>query len=209
MAYVDWRMTGKHLVYCNCAFGCPCDFNAPPTHGACEGMDAFEIDEGYFGEVRLDGLRWATTFHWPGPVHLGNGTAQAIIDERASEPQREALLKILSGEEQEPTTMFNIYGSTIEKEYDPLFLPIEFEFDLDKRRARVAIPGVAETSTEPIRNPVTGAEHRARVLLPAGFEYREAEMASGSAKGTGEIKLDWTGRHSSLSYITLTPYGLA
>lgn len=34
-------------------------------------------------------------------------------------------------------------------------------------------------------------------------------MANGSAKGTGEIKLDWTGRHSSPSYITLTPYGLA
>jgi hypothetical protein len=171
-------------------------------------MDAFEIDEGYFGEVRLDGLRWATTFHWPGPVHLGNGTAQAIIGERASDPQREALLKILSGEEQEPTTMFNIYGSTIEKEYDPLFLPIEFEFDLDKRRARVAIPSVAETSTEPIRNPVTGAEHRARVLLPEGFDFHEAEVASGSAKGTGEIKFDWIGRHCSLSYVTLTPYGL-
>ncbi|MFQ5939253.1 MAG: DUF1326 domain-containing protein, partial [Alphaproteobacteria bacterium] len=171
--------------------------------------DAFEIDEGYFGEVRLDGLRWATTFHWPGPVHLGNGSAQAIIDERAGDSQREALLKILSGEEQEPTTPFNIYGSTIENEFDPLFLPIEFEFDLDRRTGRALIPGILEASSEPIRNPVTGAEHRARVQLPEGFEYHEAEMASGSAKGTGEVKFDWTGRHSSLSYVTLTPYGLA
>lgn len=209
MAYVEWSMKGKKLATCSCDYGCPCEFNAPPTRTPCEGVEAMEIDEGYFGEVRLDGLRSAGTFRWPGPVHEGGGVYQAIIDDRANEEQIDALLKILSGEEQEPTTMFNVYGSTIEEEFDPLFLPIECEFDLDKRRARVAIPGVAETSTEPIRNPVTGAEHRARVLLPEGFEYREAEMANGSAKGTGEIKIDWTGRHSSPSYITLTPLGLA
>ncbi len=209
MAYVDWRMTGKHLVYCNCAFGCPCDFNAHPTHEACMGGEAFEIDEGHFGETRLDGLRWATMFHWPGPVHFGKGSVQGVVDERADEAQREALLKILSGEEQEPTTVFNIYGSTIDKEYDPLFLPIEFAFDMARRTGRVVIPGAFEATTEPIRNPVTGAEHHARVVLPHGFEYTEAELASGSASGTREILFDWTGRHCSLSYVTLTPYGLA
>lgn len=57
---------------------------------------AMHIDEGHFGDVRLDGLRWAAVAHWPGPLHEGNGTLQAIVDERADEKQTEALLTILS-----------------------------------------------------------------------------------------------------------------
>ncbi len=57
MAHTKWSMKGKHLKNCNCAFGCPCDFNARPTYGPCEGMSGMEIDAGYFGETRLDGLR--------------------------------------------------------------------------------------------------------------------------------------------------------
>jgi hypothetical protein len=31
---------------------------------------------------------------------------------------------------------------------------------------------------EPILNPVTGEEHRARIVLPNGFEYKEAEVGN-------------------------------
>ncbi|MBA2642648.1 MAG: DUF1326 domain-containing protein, partial [Actinobacteria bacterium] len=33
----DWQAKGTVLVACNCDFGCPCNFNAPPTTGDCEG----------------------------------------------------------------------------------------------------------------------------------------------------------------------------
>jgi hypothetical protein len=115
-----------------------------------------EIDEGYFGSVRLDGLRFAGTFHWPGPVYEGKGSYQAVIDERITDDQRDALFTILSGEEQEPTTVFNIYGSTIETEYEPIFAPIEFEWDMEARTGWVSVPDVLEARYEPIRNPVTG-----------------------------------------------------
>ena len=46
-----------------------------------------------------------------------------------------------------------------------------------------------DTSVEPIRNPITDDEHRARVVLPKGFEYREAEFASGGTTASGAIKL--------------------
>jgi hypothetical protein len=167
-----------------------------------------EIDEGYFQEVRLDGVRFAATYRWPGPVHEGHGIAQAIIDQNTDNSQREALFKILSGEEQEPTTAFNIYGSTIEKEFDPVFTTIEFSWDLEGRLGRVVIPDVAEMSVEPIRNPVTGAPHRALIHLPEGFEYRRAEMASGTMKGTGDIKLDSVNCYGFLSYVAYGPYGI-
>ena len=34
---------------CNCAWGCPCQFNALPTHGRCEAMVAVRIREGHYG----------------------------------------------------------------------------------------------------------------------------------------------------------------
>ncbi len=104
MAYVDWMIRGPKIVTCNCDYGCPCEFNAPPTRETCEGFEAMEIEDGWFGDVRLDGLRFAGTYHWPGPVHEGNGIVQGVIDARATEAQRDALFKILGGEEQEPTT---------------------------------------------------------------------------------------------------------
>lgn len=209
MAHTEWSMKGKHLKNCNCAFGCPCDFNAPPTYGPCEGMVGMHIDEGYFGDVRLDGLRWAATYHWPGPLHEGNGTMQAIVDERADDKQREALLTILSGQQQVEGTFFHILSVIVTNMLEPQFLPIDFEFDLEKRTARVSVPGIFQTTSEPIKNPVSGDPHRIRVNMPEGFEYHEAEIASATLQGTGEIKFDHTSSHSSLAHVTLTQDGLA
>jgi hypothetical protein len=209
MASVDWRMKGKYVKNCNCAFGCPCDFNARPTYGHCEGMAGMHIDEGHFGDVNLNGLRWAATYHWPGALHEGNGTMQAIIDERANESQRQALLKILSGQEQEEGTFFWILSQIVSNFLEPKFLSIEFEFDLDGRTARVTVPGVLETTSEPIKNPATGDPSRMLVRIPDGFEYFEAEIASATIKGTGNIKFDFAERHSSLAHVHHTPRGLA
>ncbi len=208
MAYVDWMIKGPKVTSCNCAYGCPCEFNALPSYGVCQGLECMEIEEGYFADIRLDGLRFACTYRWPGPMHLGGGVTQGVIDERADDAQREALLKILGGEEQEPTTAFNIYGSTFDKEYDPLFAPIEFSCDIERRLASLRVPGCMEMSIVPILNPVTGKEHRAQIRLPEGFEFHEAEMASGSFKGTGEIKYDHKDCYGALTYVAYGPQGL-
>lgn len=208
MSYVDWQIVVKRLVSCSCDYGCPCEFNAPPTRTPCEGVEGFEIVSGHFGDVSLDGLRCAGIFRWPGAVHEGNGAYQPIIDERADEAQREALLKIMGGEEQEPTTVFNIYGSTIEHEYDPIFAPIEFEWDMRKRTGRISVPGVAEMEVEPIRNPVTGAEHPAAIKLPTGFEFREAEVVSSTFSSRGELSQQHSNRYGFLTYAGYGPYGM-
>jgi hypothetical protein len=44
---------GPKFVTCNCNYGCPCEFNAPPTREVCEGFEAMQIEERYFGDVRL------------------------------------------------------------------------------------------------------------------------------------------------------------
>lgn len=209
MAFVDWSVKGWELSVCNCAFGCPCQFNALPTYGNCRAAVGMRIDAGHFGDVRLDGLKFVGMFAWPGAIHEGHGEGVAVLDERATPPQREALLKILSGQETEPfATIFSVVAAMTETFHEPLFRPIVFEADADERVGRFSVEGLIETNVEPIRNPVTGAPHRARVVLPHGFEYREAEFASSSVKAGGAVKLDWAGRHAHFAMIHLGPNGI-
>ena len=66
MAYIDWMLKGRKLGNCSCDYGCPCEFNGPPTLDFCEGLEAMEIDEGYFGDVRLNGC--VSPVHFTGPA---------------------------------------------------------------------------------------------------------------------------------------------
>lgn len=208
---IDWRIRGAEISSCNCAWGCPCQFNALPTQGHCRAAVAMRIEEGHFGAVRLDGVIWAQLLAWPGAIHEGGGEAQPIIDARASGEQVDALFRILKGEETEPgATIFNVFQAVIDKVHKPVFAEIEFAFDLAARAGRWAVPGLAEVVVEPIRNPVTGAPHRARVMLPEGFEYHEAEFASSRAKApNAAVPCDWDGRHAHLTITEMTGKGVA
>src|SRR5262249_8859483 len=85
--------------------------------------------------------------------------------------QRNALLRILSGQDTEPgATIFNVFASTLEKVHEPIFSDIEFQVDIDRRRAKLTVPGYVESRGEPILNPITGAEHRIRSDSPSGFK---------------------------------------
>lgn len=208
MSYVDWEIHGPELTTCNCDYGCPCQFNALPTHGDCRAAVAGRIDRGHFGEVQLDGLHWAALFQWPGAVHEGDGEALVVVDERADEAQRQALLTILSGEETEPgATVFNVFASTLTEVHEPVFAAIDFEVDIDAGHGRFSVPDLVEAEAEPIRNPITGEVHRARVELPTGFEYGEAEYVSGKARSGDPIPLDYESSHSHLATLHLGPRG--
>jgi len=209
MAYVDWMIKGPELSACNCAYGCPCQFNALPTQGDCRATVALRVDEGHFGKVRLDGLKAVGIFAWPGAIHEGHGEGMAIIDERATPEQRDALLSILGGKETEPfSTIFSVVAAMTETFHEPLFRAIEFEVDEKKRTGRFSVAGIVDAKAEPIRNPVTGEEHSVKVVLPHGFEYVEAEYASSNVRTTGAIKNDWSGRHAHFCTLHMGPNGV-
>lgn len=177
-----WEIRGKELINCNCSYGCPCQFNALPTKGHCEAMGAFSIEKGHYGDIPLDGLKLAVVFQWPGPIHEGPGKVQLIVDQKADARQRDAVLKIMTGQDTDPfATMFSVFASTVDEVYEPLARPIEFDVDVERRRGTVNVEGVFETRGEPIRNPVTGAEHQARIELPHGFESRSPRSGPGPA----------------------------
>ncbi|MGH7068288.1 MAG: DUF1326 domain-containing protein [Acetobacteraceae bacterium] len=207
---VEWQIRGTELANCNCAYGCPCQFNALPTHGDCHAAVAVTIEEGHFGEVRLDGLAAVLMGSWPGAIHQGNGTMQVIVDQRADEAQRDALVRIMTGQDTvEMATVWWVFAAMAPRKLPPLFRSIDIEIDVDARRGRFAVPGIIETIGEPIRNPVTGAEHRARIDLPHGFEYRIAEMGSASSRVSGGIPLPGLERtHAHFARLHLSNNGV-
>jgi hypothetical protein len=73
---------------------------------------------------------------------------------------------------------FEIFASVSSKTLDPIVAPLEVQIDRQDCVATVRIPGIAESQIEPIRNPASGEEHRARIDLPNGFEYKIAEMGN-------------------------------
>jgi len=191
MSRTDWYVEGTEFGNCNCTYGCPCQFEALPSHGDCWGFEVVHIDKGRFGNVVLDGLNAAMIYAWPGPIFEGKGEMQVIIDERATPQQREALRRILHGEDtDEGATHWWVYHAMSEKVHPPLFKPIEFEADLEARTARVVIPGVLESVGTPIKSPSTGQPHRVRINIPNGIEFEVAEIGSASTKTAAAIRLD-------------------
>lgn len=206
---LKWAIHGREFGNCNCAYGCPCQFNALPTHGNCEAVVAIQIDKGHHGDTHLDGLRLAGIFAWPGAIHEGKGEAQAIVDKRANAAQRDALLRILSGQDTEPgATIFAVFATTFAKFHAPIFADIDFNVDIDKRKAQLRVDGVIDGRGEPIKNPITGAEFRGQIKLDGGFEYTIAEMGRGWTKTKGQIALDLADTYGMFAELHLGETGI-
>ncbi|HEY3525630.1 MAG TPA: DUF1326 domain-containing protein [Nitrososphaeraceae archaeon] len=187
-----WKVKAYFLDACNCDWGCPCQFNAKPTHRNCEGVAGYHIVTGIYGTtVKLDGLNMALIASWPGPIHEGHGRASFYIDNRANEKQFEALSNIITG--RAGGGPFEVYASTIEKLQEPKKARIKFQssdlrsrvsvFDKSgekkpKRKNGQDRDIIAEARLEPIRNPITGKIHRAIIEIPEGFESSRMEQAS-------------------------------
>ena len=176
----EWEVHGMEFGNCNCAFACPCQFSALPTHGHCRAVGFFRIDRGHFGGATLDGLNMAMAVIWPGAVHEGGGVMQPIIDACADDAQREGMLSILTGRETAPmSTFWAVFAAMCDTIHDPIYTPISIDLDMPARRAQCRADGVATGRGEPILNPVTGQEHRVGIVLPNGFEFGQNEVGRG------------------------------
>jgi len=204
-----WELKGRELINCTCEYGCNCQFNALPDKGHCHAVAGIIIDEGHYGETRLDGLRIAAIFKWPAAIHEGNGEAIAFVDERADPAQREALLKIMTGQDTAPfATMFAVFASTVVTMHEPVFPKIDIAIDVDARRGRVVVPGYIEMTGRPIRNPISGADTRAQIVLPDGFEYELAEIGSASSRTTGPVRVEIDDKYAQFARLHLNNDGV-
>jgi hypothetical protein len=204
-----WEFTGRELVNCNCEYGCNCQFNGLPDKGHCHAVAGIIIDQGRHGDTPLDGLKIAAVFKWPGPIHEGHGEALALVDRNANDAQRDALLKIMTGQDTGPfATMFAVYASTVETMHEPVFTDIDFDVDVDERRGRLSIHGYLEMTGEPIRNKVSGQETRAQIVLPAGFEYSVADIGSASSSVSKTMPLEMKDSYGQFAHLNLNSHGV-
>jgi hypothetical protein len=205
----EWEIEGVEFVNCSCDCGCPCQFNSLPTHGYCRAHTFVHVDRGRYGGVSLDGLDWGILAMWPGPIHLGDGTFRVVVDERADPRQRAALEAIGQGRDTDPGTLiWQVFSTTVTTLLPTMYTRIDLSIDVDERTATVQIAGLGESSASPIRNRKTGATQRARVTLPAGFEFTDAEFAAGHTKVTGDIPLEFSDTHAHLARVHWSTHGV-
>ena len=197
-----WYFEADYLQACNCDYGCPCEFSAPPTMGYCHGMGAWRIERGDFDGVSLDGLGLGFAATWPKAIHEGNGTVCLIIDERASAEQRDALITIGAG--QAGGLPFEILATTFSNVLEPRFEA--FEFKIDGVNSSVRVGDRFRIALEPIKNPVTREPEQVAVNHGTGFIFKTAEAVSAR-----EGSVDYDGMSFSYpdkaGFITRIRYG--
>jgi hypothetical protein len=202
-----WNIHAYYLDACNCDWGCPCQFNAKPTHGNCDGLSGIHIMNGKYGDdIRLDGLNMAYIGSWPGPLHEGHGKMTYYIDYRANDKQFEVLSRIITGKAGD-NGPFELYASITDEYEEPKRARIKFQ--AKSIRSRVTIDNNSKEEEdvtidawlEPIRNPVTGKPHRAIIELPQGVEATRMDQASTKKFVVNDVlfKFGYEGTYGSFS----------
>ncbi len=178
-----WALAGRGYEYCNCDFGCGCNFGGFPNSpdGSCRAFVGMEITGGRLGEVDLSGVKCAAILSWPKAIHEGNGKCVFIVDPSTTDAQVNALAQIFSGslggmpwELLGPT--FQVVG--LQK------VPITIEGE--GRKSTFRAEGIGEGRGDTFRNPVTGEEHLANVDLPDGFIWKRGQCGQGSFKASAD-----------------------
>ena len=92
----QWALRGRGYEFCNCDFGCGCNFGGFPNSkdGSCRALVGMHIAAGHCGDVDLSGVKCAAIVEWPKAIHEGNGKAVFIVDPSTSDAQIEALGQI-------------------------------------------------------------------------------------------------------------------
>jgi len=186
---VKWSIEADYIQGCNCDYGCPCEFAAPPTLGNCQGVGIWRINKGRYGSVSLDSLGIAFAAYWPKAIHEGNGTIALFVDELANSQQRDGLLQIMTG--QAGGLPFEILATTFSKVLDPFYVP--FEIKTAGRNSSAKVGNYITLAVAPIKNPVTGDPETVRIEHETGFVFKGADCVSAEEMrvNVGELNFSW------------------
>lgn len=194
MTPTKWTLSGTALIACNCDWGCPCNFNAPPSRGFCEGGWTWHVESGTVDDVALDGLNFSVFVKWPGAIHHGNGEGVILIDERASDAQRDAIAALVSGKFGGP---WGVLAWTWPKVHGPRAVAYELAVNGVHSSIKAGASACLEVTT--IKNPVTGAEVHPAVLLPQGLIVKQADLGASSVFRVDDgIAFDHSGQYSAV-----------
>ena len=189
-----WTLKGTAYIACNCDWGCPCNFNALPTKGFCEGGWTWQVENGVVDDVSLDGLSFSVYVKWPGAIHHGNGEGVILVDERASDAQRDAIAALVSGKFGGP---WGILAWTWPKMHGPR--TVAFQVTNAGVRSILKAGDTLSLEYTTIKNPVNGAEAHPRMMLPEGLIVKEADLCASHLFNINDaISMDHSGQYGAI-----------
>ena len=196
----SWWMKGSWFDVCSCTIPCPCGFAQAPTNNRCEGVMAYHVREGAYGDTGLNRLNVIALAMFTGnawarenPVSLG-----IFMDQRANEPQREALQMVFSGR---AGGWMGVFAELVGEVRGLEFVPITFEVAEDLAFWRAEIPGRLKAFAEALSGPTTPPGTRVQLLNAPGSEVGPGQVVTWGKAVDNEVDgfgfhWSWAGRSS-------------
>lgn len=195
-----WHLAGDWFDVCKCKIPCPCTFAQAPSEDDCDGILAWHVREGNFGDVRLDDLNVVAVGSFRGNIWAGEAKPVMgfFMDERADEGQRKALNTIFGGD---AGGWPGDFASLIAENRGVVYAPIKFEIAEDLAYWAVEVPGEATARAEALTGPTTPPGRRVQVHNPPGAEVGPGQIATWGRATVDNVdtfgfRWDWAGRSS-------------
>ena len=176
-----WALNGHGYEFCNCDFGCGCNFAGMPSSkdGSCRALVGLDITQGSCGDIVLSGVKCAAIVDWPKAIHEGNGKCVFIVEPSTSDAQVQALGQIFSGS----------LGGLPWELLGPTFKVVGLEkakitIEGSGLKSKFMAEGIGEGRGQAFKNPITGEEHLANIDLPDGFIWKKGECGQGTFRAS-------------------------
>lgn len=142
---MTYDIEGRLLEVCTCNVLCPCWVGEDPDGGTCDSALAWKVDSGSIEGVDVAGLTIALSVHIPGNVLVpASWRAAVFVDERATDDQQAALLKVFTGQLGGAIAdLAGLIGEVVSVERVPI------TFTVEGGRGRLAIGAVADAEMVP------------------------------------------------------------
>ena len=189
-----WALKGRGYEFCNCDFGCGCNFGGFPNSkdGSCRAFVGVAIESGVCGSVDLSGVKCAGIFAWPKAIHEGNGECVFVVEPTAKDNEIDALAQIFTGK----------LGGMPWELLGPTFavkglVKAKITIEGSGPKSVFKAEGVGEGLGDTFKNPVTGEDHFANIDLPDGFIWKKGQCGQGTFKASaaglsvGAEKSNW------------------
>lgn len=171
-----------------------------PTFGDCDGVHAYHIRKGRYGDVPLDGLNVLGVHNfkgnvWAGAVKIDWGF---FFDDRANTRQREALQVIFGGKAGGfPAELAKLTGEVRGVE----FVRIRVKVAKDLAHWEAEIPGKVVVRAKALTGPMTPKGKRVQLINAPGSEMGPGTVATWGTAEANTVdafgfRWDWSGRSS-------------
>jgi len=202
----DWKASGDWFDVCSCNIPCPCIFAQTPTNGECEGVLAYHIKNGHYGETSLDGLNVLGLTYFKGNIWAGETkfTGAFFFDERANQQQRDALQMIFTGK---AGGFMAEFGKLLGDMRGIDYAPINFEVADDLSYWSAEIPGKVVAKAEALAGPMTPSGKRVQTLNAPGSEVGPSGTVATWGKAiidevnAPEVRFEWRRKGRSSKHI--------